>query len=242
MTTTTVSTSHGPIKAIHIQVPVGIPTPDGGLEIPNRVFLGGIPMETTELELELFFSDFGSVKDVRIVTDRVTGECKGYGFVTFDEHEDVSTLFRKKTIIMKGRKLRVRKAVRRNGSQFTTDSSPETSPVSKSSPQRIPQVSSPMSTLNGGGQYYFIPTQPPQHHPIPMNQQPSPQQFGYQQCAVTHQAPVSFPTSSSCGVPPLPSSSMPLPPSNMHHPVFCYPYLNAPPMQIPVNWPVYHQI
>ena len=33
------------LKAIHIQVPVGIPTPDGGLEIPNRVFLGGIPTE-----------------------------------------------------------------------------------------------------------------------------------------------------------------------------------------------------
>ena len=32
-------------QAIHIKVPVGIPTPDGGLEIPNRVFLGGIPTE-----------------------------------------------------------------------------------------------------------------------------------------------------------------------------------------------------
>ena len=34
--------------------------------------------QTTELELEVFFSDFGTVKDVRIVTDRKTGECKGY--------------------------------------------------------------------------------------------------------------------------------------------------------------------
>ena len=33
--------------------------------------------QTTELELEVFFSDFGTVKDVRIVTDRKTGECKG---------------------------------------------------------------------------------------------------------------------------------------------------------------------
>ena len=39
----------------------------------NQVF----HFQTTELELELFFSDFGAVKDVRIVTDRVTGECKG---------------------------------------------------------------------------------------------------------------------------------------------------------------------
>ena len=78
----------------------------------------GIPTETTELELELFFSDYGIVKDVRIVTDRVTGECKGYGFVTFEESEDINSLVRKKSISMKGKKLRVRKAIRGNGSQF----------------------------------------------------------------------------------------------------------------------------
>ena len=35
---------------------------------------------------------------------------------------------RKKTIVMKGKKLRVRKAIRRNGSQFVDSSSPEVSP------------------------------------------------------------------------------------------------------------------
>ncbi|XP_065668748.1 protein boule-like [Hydra vulgaris] len=126
--------SQGPLKAIHIQVPIGIPTPDGGLEIPNRVFLGGIPTETTELELELFFSDYGLVKDVRIVTDRVTGECKGYGFVTFDENEDINELVVKKSINMKGKKLRVRKAIRRNGSQFNSGNSTECSPSGGNSP------------------------------------------------------------------------------------------------------------
>ena len=32
-------------QAIRIQVPIGIPTADGGLEIPNRIFLGGIPSD-----------------------------------------------------------------------------------------------------------------------------------------------------------------------------------------------------
>ena len=51
-----------------------------------------------------------------------------YGFVTFDENEDIAALVRKKTIVMKGKKLRVRKAIRRNGSQFVDNSSPEVSP------------------------------------------------------------------------------------------------------------------
>jgi len=161
----------GPIKAIHIQVPVGIPTPDGGLEIPNRVFLGGIPAETTELELELFFSDYGVVKDVRIVTDRVTGECKGYGFVTFDEAQDISSLVRRKSIMMKGKKLRVRKAIRRNGSQFQADASPV---LSGSSPSRSPTSET----------YWLVPVDG--HHQN-MQQQPP---YGYVPQPAPHASPV----------------------------------------------------
>ncbi|XP_065058865.1 protein boule-like [Rhopilema esculentum] len=136
------------VQAIRIQVPIGIPTSDGGLEIPNRIFLGGIPPDTTELELEVFFSDFGTVKDVRIVTDRKTGECKGYGFVTFETPEDISNLLKKKSIIMKGKRLRIRKAVRRNGSQFQaspTGSNTAEPPLSPVKPNAIiPQKSPPV--------------------------------------------------------------------------------------------------
>jgi len=142
--TTYIQTSRGPIKAIHIKVPVGIPTADGGLEIPNRVFLGGIPSETTELELETFFCDYGLVKDVRIVTDRITGDSKGYGFVTFDENEDISNLLSNDTIMMKGKKMRVRKAVRRNSSQFVNNDG-------KSSPESASSGSSSSNKSSGGG-------------------------------------------------------------------------------------------
>ena len=33
-------------------MPIGIPTADGGLEIPNRIFLGGIP---AEVSFSIFF-------------------------------------------------------------------------------------------------------------------------------------------------------------------------------------------
>ena len=66
----------------------------------------------------MFFSGFGIVKDVRIVTDRITAECKGYGFVTFEKKSVSEMLVAAKTVRMNGRKLRIRKAVQRSASQF----------------------------------------------------------------------------------------------------------------------------
>jgi len=230
MTTTSISNTNGPIKAIHIQVPVGIPTPDGGLEIPNRVFLGGIPTETTELELELFFSDYGMVKDVRIVTDRVTGECKGYGFVTFEETEDITVLLRKKTITMKGKKLRLRKAVRRNGSQFTSSdssgsSSPEHSPVSAN----YQQQSSMEPVL-------FVPQPQAAHYHQHIQQAPL---NSYQQCAAIPSSVATHPNV-TMSPSPMTYSSSPLPYNNQNfHPVYYYPVMNTPHhYQVPVNIPV----
>lgn len=218
--TTTISTAHGPIKAIHIQVPVGIPTPDGGLEIPNRVFLGGIPTETTELELEIFFSDFGVVKDVRIVTDRVTGECKGYGFVTFEEQEDIGGLLKKKSIMMKGKKLRVRKAIRRNGSQFHNSSD------ESSSPDHSP-ISGEIFTSEPS---YFAPFQQPATYVASS-------QFTQQQQMSSYPHPCTIPQHGQAF-----PSAMPYPIAPNFHPVFYYPIMNPPAHVTHVPMPMYHQI
>jgi len=93
--------------------------PDGQ-EIVNRVFIGGLARDTSELELENFFSAFGEVVDVRIVCDRKTGFNKGYGFVTFTTMQARDDLLKKGTVDYKGgRKLRLRKAVKKEmGGQF----------------------------------------------------------------------------------------------------------------------------
>lgn len=88
-----------------------------GQEIINRVFIGGLARDTSELELENFFSNFGEVVDVRIVCDRKTGLNKGYGFVTFSSAGARDELLKKGTIDYKGgRKLRLRKAVKKEAS------------------------------------------------------------------------------------------------------------------------------
>jgi RNA recognition motif-containing protein len=49
--------------------------------MPKRIYVGGLPYSTTEEELENLFSAAGKVKEVSIITDRYTGQAKGFGFV-----------------------------------------------------------------------------------------------------------------------------------------------------------------
>jgi RNA recognition motif-containing protein len=47
----------------------------------KRLYVGSLPFETTEGELQEAFSACGTVESVKIITDRDTGRSKGFGFV-----------------------------------------------------------------------------------------------------------------------------------------------------------------
>lgn len=51
----------------------------------KRIYVGGLPYSATEAELENLFSAQGSVNNVTIITDRYTGQAKGFGFVEMDD-------------------------------------------------------------------------------------------------------------------------------------------------------------
>ncbi len=46
-----------------------------------KIFVGGFPLETTELELVQIVSLYGQVDTIKIVRDKKTGVCKGYAFL-----------------------------------------------------------------------------------------------------------------------------------------------------------------
>jgi len=46
-----------------------------------NIYVGNLPLETTEDELREAFAAFGDVATVKIVRDGVTGESRGFGFV-----------------------------------------------------------------------------------------------------------------------------------------------------------------
>ncbi len=47
----------------------------------KRLYVGGLPYSTGERELEDLFASAGTVTSVSVVTDKYTGQSKGFGFV-----------------------------------------------------------------------------------------------------------------------------------------------------------------
>lgn len=54
----------------------------------KKLFVGGISWNLTEEELKEAFSKVGEVEEAKIITDRVSGRSKGFGFITMATAED----------------------------------------------------------------------------------------------------------------------------------------------------------
>jgi RNA recognition motif-containing protein len=47
----------------------------------TRIYVGNLPYSATNEQLTQLFAAFGDVTDVHLITDRATGQPKGFGFV-----------------------------------------------------------------------------------------------------------------------------------------------------------------
>ena len=57
----------------------------------KRIYVGGLPYSATEEDLENLFASAGAVKEVSIITDRYTGQAKGFGFVEMDNDAEADS-------------------------------------------------------------------------------------------------------------------------------------------------------
>ena len=53
-----------------------------------KLYVGNLPYNITENELEELFHEFGSVESVKIVTDRESGRSRGFGFLEMSSREE----------------------------------------------------------------------------------------------------------------------------------------------------------
>nr|XP_043617230.1 RNA-binding protein 38-like isoform X2 [Erigeron canadensis] len=53
----------------------------------TKVFVGGLAWETQTDEMRTYFEQFGEILEAVIITDKITGKSKGYGFVTYRDPE-----------------------------------------------------------------------------------------------------------------------------------------------------------
>jgi len=53
-----------------------------------KLYVGNLSYDMTDAELTELFSPFGTVESARVVTDRFTGQSKGFGFVEMSNRSE----------------------------------------------------------------------------------------------------------------------------------------------------------
>lgn len=60
----------------------------------KRIYVGGLPYSTAEQDLESLFASSGTVTSVSVVTDKYTGQSKGFGFVEMSTDAEADAAIR----------------------------------------------------------------------------------------------------------------------------------------------------
>lgn len=80
-----------------------------------KIYVGNLSYTVTEDDLTDTFSDFGEVINTNIISDGLTGQSKGYGFVEMEDKTDASdAILALDESPLKGRNIVVNKARPRN--------------------------------------------------------------------------------------------------------------------------------
>ena len=54
----------------------------------SKIYVGGLPYSATEQDVQDLFAPHGNVQSVWVITDRVTGQSRGFGFVEMSNDEE----------------------------------------------------------------------------------------------------------------------------------------------------------
>ncbi len=55
-----------------------------------KIYVGGLPYATSETELNDLFAKHGTVESVRVITDKFTGQSRGFGFVEMSTGDEAN--------------------------------------------------------------------------------------------------------------------------------------------------------
>jgi RNA recognition motif-containing protein len=61
----------------------------------TKLYVGNLPFNTTENELQELFSQAGAVQEVTLMQDRFTGKSRGFAFVTMSSEEEAQNAISK---------------------------------------------------------------------------------------------------------------------------------------------------
>ncbi len=80
-----------------------------------RLYVGNLPEELSRQELEAIFAEAGDSISTKIITDRKTNKCRGFGFVTVKTDEEADAFIEKYNgITVKDNVMKIEKALPRS--------------------------------------------------------------------------------------------------------------------------------
>jgi RNA recognition motif-containing protein len=101
-----------------------------------RLYVGNLPKELERKELEAVFADFDDSVSTKVITDRKTGKCRGFGFVTVKNDEQADQLIEKfNGYMLKDSAIKIEKALPRSKGKNEEGEAPAAS-SSPSAPSR----------------------------------------------------------------------------------------------------------
>jgi len=79
----------------------------------NKIYVGNMPFNFSETDLETTFSEYGDIEQINLITDRHTGQPRGFAFITFAKQVSAENALQLNGTEVKGRKISVSMAKER---------------------------------------------------------------------------------------------------------------------------------
>jgi len=113
-----------------------------------RLYVGNLPKEIERQELEAVFADCGTAVTTKVIKDRKTGKCRGFGFVTVKNDEEADKIIEQfNGHIFQDSALKIEKALPR--AKKKNESEAEEQPAPRAN--KAPASSSASSSSRRGG-------------------------------------------------------------------------------------------
>jgi RNA recognition motif-containing protein len=118
-----------------------------------RLYVGNLPAELDRQALENIFNESGEAVSLKVITDRKTGRCRGFGFVTVDTPEIADTVIEKfNGYDFNGTVLKLEKALpRAKGGEGEGGSEDDGAPEANTATVATPSSAIPKPTPAGSG-------------------------------------------------------------------------------------------
>ncbi|XP_072038465.1 uncharacterized protein [Amphiura filiformis] len=81
----------------------------GDAPLSQKIFIGGVG-QTSEEDIQTEFGKYGNVLEVVLMMDKVTGNCRGFGFVTFDNEQTVNQLCERRYVTILEKRVEIKRA------------------------------------------------------------------------------------------------------------------------------------